>query len=120
MQTATAAALVTVMLSAWLAGLAAAAGGLIAWWEGSAETEGKREFVHGVVAFGGGVLVAAVAFALTPLGLEVLSAPVLGTVFVAGGLVFCAPHARMQRHWTPALGAVLGFAAAMVGKQMLG
>tara|TARA_R110001599_G_scaffold218646_1_gene416960 strand:- start:153 stop:878 length:726 start_codon:yes stop_codon:yes gene_type:complete len=79
----------TALLAAWLAGLAAFAGGLAARWEGSAETEGKREFVHGVVAFGGGILVAAVAFALTPLGMEHLHPATLGLVFVAGGGVFC-------------------------------
>lgn len=77
------------MFAAWLAGLAAFVGGVVALWEGSAETEGKREFVHGVVAFGGGVLVAAVAFALTPLGMEQLHPATLGLAFVAGGGVFC-------------------------------
>jgi ZIP family zinc transporter len=229
------------LAAAWLAGLAAFVGGVMAKWEGSAETEGKREFVHGVVAFGGGILVAAVAFALTPMGMEHLHPATLGLVFVAGGVVFCmldywlgrrggthaqvmammldfvpeaiamgavfahdarlglllalfigaqnlpegfnafresrkagtgsrvalwsllavslfgpvgalagftllrdqlaltaalmafaaggilylvfqdiAPQARMRRHWTPALGAVLGFAVGMVGKQMVG
>ena len=79
----------TALFAAWLAGLAAFVGGLVALWEGSAETEGKREFVHGVVAFGGGILVAAVAFALTPLGMEYLHPATLALVFVAGGGVFC-------------------------------
>ncbi len=145
----------------------------MALWEGSAETTGKREFVHGVVAFGGGILVAAVAFALLPLGMSQLPAWLLAGVLLAGGLTFCAldawlsrrggshaqmmammldfvpeaialgavfghdprlglggilylvfqdiaPQARMRRHWTPALGAVVGFALGMVGKQVLG
>ena len=92
----------TALLAAWLAGLAAFAGGLAARWEGSAETEGKREFVHGVVAFGGGILVAAVAFALTPLGMEHLHPATLGLVFVgyapgamafAGGTFVPFPYA---------------------------
>ena len=231
----------TALLAAWLAGIAAFLGGLVALWEGSAESEGKREFVHGVVAFGGGILVAAVAFALTPLGMAQLGAGSMAATFVSGGLVFCvldywlsrrggsraqvmamlldfvpeaialgavfghdprlglllavfigaqnlpegfnafresrhagtsarttlvsllavsllgplgalagfvllrdqlaltaaimafaaggilylvfqdiAPQARMRRHWTPALGAVLGFMVGMVGKQVLG
>jgi ZIP family zinc transporter len=45
--------------------------------------------------------------------------------FAGGGipcLVFqdIAPQAKMRRHWTPALGAVPGFAAGMMGKQLLG
>lgn len=87
----------TVLIAAWLAGLAAWLGGVIAMWEGSAETPGKRELVHGVVGFGGGILVAAVAFALTPLAMEHLSAWALPLVVMAGGLVFCALDAWLSR-----------------------
>ena len=48
-------------------------GGLIAHVEGSANTTGKREFVHGITAFGGGILMAAVAFALVPEGMKELN-----------------------------------------------
>jgi ZIP family zinc transporter len=89
--------LTTVLIAAWLAGLASFAGGLLAWWEGSAETEGKRELVHGVVAFGGGILIAAVAFALTPLGLEQLQPWLLALVFVAGGGIFCGIEVWLSR-----------------------
>jgi len=87
----------TALIAAWLAGLAACLGGLVAMWEGSAETQGKREFVHGVVGFGGGILVAAVVFALTPMGMEHLSAWTLAAVFMAGGLIFCALDAWLSR-----------------------
>ncbi len=45
--------------------------------------------------------------------------------FAAGGILYLvfqdiAPQARMRRHWTPALGAVLGFVVGMLGKQVLG
>ncbi len=79
----------TAVFAAWLAGVASVVGGLVAYWEGSAESEGKREFVHGVVAFGGGILVAAVAFALIPLGMAQLRPWALAGAFVAGGGVFC-------------------------------
>lgn len=82
---------------AWLAGLAALAGALVARWEGSAESEGKRELIHGVVAFGGGVLVAAVAFALTPMGMDLLSPWSMAAVFLAGGLVFCTLEVWLSR-----------------------
>ena len=58
--------IVIIVLLSWLAGVAAFLGGVVALFEGTAETEGKRELVHGVVAFGGGILVAAVAFAFVP------------------------------------------------------
>ncbi|MBU0595641.1 divalent cation transporter, partial [Candidatus Bipolaricaulota bacterium] len=47
-------------------------------------------------------------------------------MLVAGGgilyLVFqdIAPLVRMKRHWTPALGATLGFIVGMVGEKLLG
>lgn len=87
----------TVALVAWLAGLGAILGGVVAWLEGSAESEGKRELIHGVVAFGGGILLAAVAFALLPMGVEVLSPSALSLTFLGGGLLVCALDARLAR-----------------------
>jgi ZIP family zinc transporter len=89
----------TVLCAAWLAGLASWVGGLFAYGEGSAESEDKREFVHGMVAFGGCILVAAVAFALTPLGMQELSpwVLVLALVLLAGGLVFCGLDIYLSR-----------------------
>lgn len=45
--------------------------------------------------------------------------------FAAGGILYLifqdiAPQAKLKRHWTPPLGAVLGFTVGMVGKQVLG
>lgn len=73
----------------WLAGLAAFVGGVIACIEGSADTDTKREIMHGIIAFGGGILVAAVAYALLPLGIAVLDPSTLTVTFCAGGLFFC-------------------------------
>jgi ZIP family zinc transporter len=81
--------LVLIILASWTAGFAAFVGGILAKVEGTPETEAKREIVHGVVAFGGGILVAAVAFALTPEGIKILSPATLATTFCLGGLVFC-------------------------------
>ena len=48
---------------------------------------------------------------------------VLGSImlFAAGGILYLtfqdvAPQARLERHWAPPLGAVLGFALAVVGE----
>lgn len=90
--------LATILLASWIAGLAAFAGGLLARHENFPESEGKREFVHGMVAFGGGILVAAVAFALVPEGLKSLSPASLFTAFCAGGVAFCATDAWLSSH----------------------
>jgi ZIP family zinc transporter len=85
-------------VASWLAGAAAFVGGAFARLEGTADTDGKREFVHGVVAFGGGILVAAVAFALAPQGIALLSPWALAATFSLGGIVFCALDAYLGRH----------------------
>ena len=46
----------------------------------------EEEFRHGVIAFGGGALLAAVALVLVPGGAERLSAPNAVAAFMAGGL----------------------------------
>jgi ZIP family zinc transporter len=89
--------LAIIALASWLAGLAAFIGGLLAKFEGTAETEGKREFIHGIVAFGGGILVAAVAFALAPEGITTLSPAVLAATFCLGGVAFCVLDAVISR-----------------------
>ena len=89
--------LVIILAASWLAGMAAFVGGVLSNLEGAAETEAKREFVHGVLAFGGGVLLAAVAFALAPESIAALSAVTLGVTFLAGGLVFCWVDAAISR-----------------------
>jgi ZIP family zinc transporter len=45
--------------------------------------------------------------------------------FAAGGILYLifqdiAPQSKMRKHWLPPLGAVLGFAVGMIGKQLLG
>ncbi len=77
-----------VLLASWLAGFAAFIGGMVAMIEWSEETEAKPEFIHGIVAFGGGILLAAVSFALAPEGMSVLPPVVLAAAFVVGGLAF--------------------------------
>jgi len=81
--------LFTILLISWAAGLMALFGGIIAKFEGTVETELKKELTHGVVAFGGGILIAAVAFTLVPKGIEYLSTGGLVISFLAGGSLFC-------------------------------
>ncbi len=77
-----------IVIAAWAAGSTAVVGGLIAWGVGGRGAEAKREITHGVVAFGGGILIAAVAFALLPQGMAVLSPAILAGAFCFGGCLF--------------------------------
>jgi ZIP family zinc transporter len=52
--------------------------------------------------------------------------PVLGAImlFSSGGILYLifqdiAPQAKMQRHWAPPLGAVLGFGVGMLGNNII-
>ncbi|PXA05611.1 divalent cation transporter [Coraliomargarita sinensis] len=83
--------------AAWLAGIAAFSGGSASQLEGSGESERKQELIHGIVAFGGGILLAAVAFALTPEGIKVLPTIWLAVSFVSGGVIFCLLDAYITR-----------------------
>jgi ZIP family zinc transporter len=47
-----------------------------------------REISHSIVAFGAGVIVAAVAFVLTPRAISLLSLPFIVIIFLAGGFLF--------------------------------
>jgi ZIP family zinc transporter len=88
--------LTIIIIASWFAGLAAFAGGIVAWLENSADSVIKREFTHGVIAFGGGILVAAVAFALLPQAMIVLSPVSLAFIFCAGGVLFCILDAYLS------------------------
>lgn len=89
--------LTIIIIASWLAGLAAFGGGVIARATDGANTEEKREVAHGVIAFGGGILIAAVAFALLPKAMVALSPVGLGATFCAGGLLFCVLDAQLSR-----------------------
>ncbi|MBF60254.1 ZIP family metal transporter [Halomonas sp. FeN2] len=83
---------------AWGAGLMALFGGFLAHVEGTANTIAKQELVHGITAFGGGILVAAVAFALVPEGMHELNTRQLTGLFAAGGVTFCVLDAWLQNN----------------------
>ncbi len=89
--------LVLILLISWLAGLTAFFGGIFARTEGTAETESKKQMIHGIVAFGGGILLSAVAFALAPEGISLLSPITLAVTFLLGGLAFCVLDAHLSK-----------------------
>jgi len=88
---------VSVALYCWSAGLAIIIGAAIARMLPSARREGVREVIHTAIAFGGGVLVAAVAFALVPTGLQKLPLWLAIPLFFAGSLLFMWIDARLAR-----------------------
>lgn len=70
----------------------------------------ETEFRHSVIAFGGGVLIAAVAFVLVPEGIEYVASPLAAcTTLLAGGLAFFAVerYLGMHRREKPQLSAML-------------
>lgn len=77
-----------ILLYSWIAGITAFLGGVISHFENTVESKNKDEFVHGVMAFGGGILVAAVAFSLAPEAMNTLSPLLLSITFLGGGLIF--------------------------------
>lgn len=89
--------LTVVIAVSWLAGLAAFFGSLVARYVGVPRSALGREVLHGVVAFGGGVLVAAVAYALTPEAIAVLGPWALLVTFSLGGVLFCVLDAQISR-----------------------
>ncbi len=90
------------LLLTLLAGLAMPFGALIASIVRFKNHELADEFVHFVVAFGGGALLSAVALVLVPEGLSILN-PLLACVcFILGGLIFMAIDIYLQRKQTSA------------------
>ena len=78
----------SLLLFSWGSGITALLGGLLARAESMPESDRKQRLIHGVVAFGGGILLAAVAFALLPEGMELLSPWILALTFLSGGVLF--------------------------------
>ena len=75
--------IITIILYSLFSGITVFFGGLAArFCEGLRDGILKEEFVHGTVAFGGGVLVAAVAFVLVPPAIEKLSLFDMGIIFL--------------------------------------
>src|SRR6056297_2337795 len=77
-----------ILLFSWLAGFTAFLGGVISHYETTVESKNKDEFVHGVMAFGGGILVAAVSLSLAPEAMKTLSPVMLSITFLGGGMTF--------------------------------
>lgn len=62
----------------------------------------EREFRHGVFAFGGGILLAAVALVLVPEGIRSIPVSVAVISILAGGLLFLFVDRSLAQRGTPA------------------
>ena len=80
--------LARVLALTWLAGLAMPAGALLGTVDSLRPNWLGNEFRHGVIAFGGGALLSAIALVLVPEGVEHLSPATVAFWFAAGGVSF--------------------------------
>jgi ZIP family zinc transporter len=103
------------------------AGGLLARIERVRPLWLEQELRHTIIAFGGGTLIAAVAFVLVPEGQEYFGSPILGvTLFLAGGVVFMLIERQLaawEHHLPQTLAMLLDFvpeSLAMGGMFALG
>ena len=80
---------ISMLLLTTASGACILAGGLLARVERIRPLWLEQELRHTIIAFGGGVLIAAIAFVLVPEGRVYFDAPIWGgALFVAGGVVF--------------------------------
>jgi len=94
--------LFSVVALSLLAGLAMPFGAFIALITTANSAWLDSEVKHGVIAFGGGALLAAVALILVPQGIEHLSTPMAAIYFCGGGFAFMAIDVLLYRLNTPA------------------
>jgi zinc transporter, ZIP family len=105
--------LTSILLFTTGAGLALPVGGLIARFEHIRPAWLEQEFRHSVLAFGGGILLAAVSLVLVPEGIRELDTLTIAASFIGGGVLALLADRRLARSGLPAsnlLAALLDFA----------
>ncbi|MEH6406388.1 MAG: ZIP family metal transporter [Leeuwenhoekiella sp.] len=82
--------IVQVILCAFISGITIFLGGVIAYFFESHVQKGalKAQIIHTSIAFGGGILIAAVAMVLIPQGMSVLSVGPMALFFLGGAIAF--------------------------------
>ncbi|TVZ41567.1 ZIP family zinc transporter [Alteromonadaceae bacterium 2753L.S.0a.02] len=94
--------LVFVIVSTLIAGLAMPLGATLACIENIHPRWLENEFRHGVIAFGGGALLSAVALVLVPEGMAHSSLAMTLAMMFAGGAAFAVLDYQLNHHQTPA------------------
>jgi len=95
-------ALISVIALTMAAGLAMPAGAILACLTADKSSWLDNELKHGIIAFGGGALLAAVALILVPQGIENQSIAMTTLYFCGGGFAFLAIDVLLDRINTPA------------------
>jgi ZIP family zinc transporter len=90
--------IVQIIVYSLISGATVVFGGFLAKLKILPDNELGRDISHGVIAFGGGVLVAAVALVLVPKGMEILSLPPLVFTFFLGSVCFLLLDRFIARH----------------------
>ena len=82
--------LLKIILYSFFAGVTVFLGGLLSRYFEKYLHEGflKEEIVHTAIAFGGGIIIAAVAFVLAPKGMEILLTVPMAILFLSGAITF--------------------------------
>jgi zinc transporter, ZIP family len=92
--------LATVGIYAFASGITILIGGVLSRLDHFPDSENKKIILHAIIAFGGGVLLAAVAFVLVPRGIESLSIPYVAMYFLSGACVFFILDRRLSQNET--------------------
>lgn len=91
----------TVVALTLMAGIAMPVGGLLACADSLHPNWLTSESRHGIIAFGGGALLSAIALVLVPEGIESVSIPVAAICFASGGFVFLALDVFLDKIKSP-------------------
>lgn len=93
--------LIDVIALTFLAGLAAFSGAVLGWFENIKKDWLTCESRHGIMAFGGGALFAAVALVLVPKGMAGIPLHLSATAFLAGAVFFLFLDACFRARKSP-------------------
>ncbi|WP_018276292.1 divalent cation transporter [Teredinibacter turnerae] len=91
-----------VIISSLLAGLSMPLGGIIASVERIQPNWLEQEFRHGIIAFGGGALLSAVALVLVPESLDHVGMSMAASMLILGGVAFAFMDYFLAKKQTPA------------------
>jgi zinc transporter, ZIP family len=92
----------TIIVLTLVAGAAMPAGALLACVDRVHPNWLNTEFRHGIIAFGGGALLSAIALVLVPEGVTSLSVPVAAASFFGGGVAFLGLDILLEKIKSPA------------------
>ena len=93
--------LATVGLYSLVSGITILIGGILSRLDHFRDSLIKKQVLHAIIAFGGGVLIAAVAFVLTPRAIELLPITYLAVFFMLGAYTFFIIDRKISQSGKP-------------------